>query len=217
VAIFDQHGQRCDLLALLRRADAPLDVAVTMGAQHRLPVRVLAVPVLPAVADQRRRRFRQPWRDNGRTPSAWVLALAAWTVAITTVPTGLVTLPEALVVLRARWPIELRVKLRKSHGQVARWRSQQRWRIFCEVYAKVLAMVVLHWVLVVTCWHDPNRRLRKAAQPLHHHALTLVHALVPSHRRAQAAVHLLQACFTIDGRLNARHKQPHTYQLLLAC
>ena len=197
MAIFDQHGQRCDLLALLRRADAPLDVAVTMGAQHRLPVRVLAVPVLPAVADQRRRRFRQPWRDNGRTPSAWVLALAAWTVAITTVPTGLVTLPEALVVLRARWPIELRVKLRKSHGQVA--------------------MVVLHWVLVVTCWHDPKRRLRKAAQPLHHHALTLVHALVPSHRRAQAAVHLLQACFTIDGRLNARHKQPHTYQLLLAC
>ncbi len=216
VAIFDQQGQRCDLLALLRRADAPLDLDVTIGAQQRLPVRLLAVPVPHAVADQRRRRLRQAWRDKGRTPSAWVLALAAWTVAITTVPAALLTLPEALVLLRARWQIELLFKLWKSHGQVATWRSQQPWRILCEVYAKLLAMVVLHWVLLVTCWHHPNRSLRKAAQTLQHHALRLAHALVTSRRRLAEALYLLQACLTVGGRLNARRKQPNTYQLLLA-
>jgi hypothetical protein len=143
VAIFDQQGQRCDLVALVRHADAPVDMAVTLGAQQRLPVRVLAVPVPPAVADQRRRRMRQAWRDKGRTPSARLLILAAWTIAITTVPTARLTLPEALVLLRARWQIELLFKLWKGHGQVATWRTQQPWRIFCEVDAKLLALVIL--------------------------------------------------------------------------
>lgn len=216
VAIFDHQGQRCDLLALLRHADAPLDMDVTIGARHRLAVRLLAVPVPRAVADQRRRRLREAWRDKGRTPSTRILALAAWTVVITTVPTTMLTLPEALVLLRARWQIELLFKLWKSHGQVATWRTQQPWRILCEVYAKLLAMVVLHWVLLVTCWHHPNRSLRKAAQTVQHHALTLAHALVTSRTRLVTALHLLQQCFSVGGRINARRKQPNTYQLLLA-
>ena len=216
VAVFDQQDQRCDLVAFVRHASAPLDLPVTIGVQQRLPVRLLAVPVPHAVAEQRRRRLRQAWRDKGRTPSARLLALAAWTIAITTVPADTLTLPEALVLLRTRWQIELLFKLWKRHGQVAAWRSQQPWRILCEVYAKLLAMVVLHWVLLVTCWHHPNRSLHKAAQTIQHHAVALALALVTSRSRLVAALHLLRACFMVGGRINARRKQPNTYQLLLA-
>ncbi len=216
VAIFDQQGQRCDLLALLRRTEAPLDLAVTIGAHHRLPVRLLAVPVPPAVADQRRRRLRQAWRDKGRTPSAWVLALAAWTIAITTVPADLLTLSEALVLLRARWQIELLFKLWKSQGQVDTWRSQQPWRILCEVYAKLLAMIVVHWVVLVSCWHYPNRSLTKAAHTVRHHALVLARALGTSTARLVEALHVIGACLRVGGRLNTRKSKPNTFQLLLA-
>lgn len=216
VAVYDAHGQRHDLLDVLSNAGATLDLPVTIGTQQRLPVRLLAVRVPQAVADQRRRRLRAAFRDKGKTPSARLLALAAWTVAITTVPAAQLTLLEALVLLRARWQIELLFKLWKSHGQVNTWRSHQPWRILCEVYAKLLAMIVLHWVLLVSCWHYPNRSLMKAAQTVQHFALALAHALVTSHARLVELLRLIWRCLAVGGRINTRKTKPNTYQLLLA-
>ena len=55
-------------------------------------------------------------------------------------------------------------KLWKSHGGIDESRSDKPWRILCEVYAKVLAMVVQHWILVVCCWQYVDRSLTNAAQ-----------------------------------------------------
>jgi hypothetical protein len=216
VALYDHQGRRRDLLTLLPQGGALLDLPVAIGAQQRLPVRLLALQVPQEVADQRRRRLRREFADQGKTPTARTLALLAWTMAITTVPAHQLTLQEALVLLRARWQIELLFKLWKSHGQVDAWRSAQPWRILCEVYAKLLAMIVLHWVLLVSCWHHPNRSLPKAAQTVQHHALALARALVTSTARLAEALHVIRACLAVGGRINPRKKKPNTYQLLLA-
>lgn len=133
VALYDPMGHRCDRLTLLRQAGPTRDQPVAIGARQRLPVRLVAVRVPQAVADQRRRRVRREFADHGKPPTDRTLALVDWTRAITTVPCAQLTLPDALVLLRARWQIERLFKLWKSHGPVATWRRQQPWRILCEV------------------------------------------------------------------------------------
>ena len=114
------------------------------------------------------------------------------------------------------WQIELLFKLWKSHGQVDNSRSQQPWRILCEVYAKLLAMIVQHWVLLVGCWQQPNRSLVKAAQAVQGYALALLSALGKSSERVAELLGEIHRCLWRTGRLNTRNKKPNTYQLLLA-
>jgi hypothetical protein len=214
-AIYDATGQRQDLLALLTaQPAATLDMAVTLGEAQHLPARLLAVRVPQEVAATRRQRLRAAARKKGRQVSAVRLALAAWTLLVTTVPPEQLTLPEALVLARVRWQIELLFKLWKSHGRVDESRSTKPWRILCEVYAKLLAMLVQHWVFLVSCWAYPNRSLVKTAQTVQKHALHLA-STFGSLRHLITALVTVQRCVATGCRMNRRKKSPNTYQLLL--
>src|SRR5207244_4668133 len=106
-----------------------------------------------------------------------VLSMADWTVFVTNVPVELLSLNEALIIARARWQIELLFKLWKSHGHIDAWRTQKPWRILCEVYAKLIAMLIQHWVLVLFAWHDPQRSLVKLPPVVRDTAWLLMNAL----------------------------------------
>jgi hypothetical protein len=215
-AVYDADGRRWDVLHLLAApgAVAQVDLPVTLGAQQRLPARLLAVRVPHEVADQRRRRLRADARDRGRTPSAARLAWCDWTILVTNVPADLLSLREALVLARARWQVELLFKLWKSHGHIDESRSGKPWRVLCEVYAKLLAMVVQHWLLLTGCWTYPDRSLVKAAQTVRLHTLHLASALTcPA--ALEDAIALIHRCLAAGCRLNRRRKKPNTYQLLL--
>lgn len=214
-AIYAATGQRHDLLALLTAQPAvPLDVAVALGETQHLPARLLAVRVPQEVAANRRRRLREAARKKGRQASTTRLALAAWTLLVTNVPGDRLTVREALVLARVRWQVELLFKLWKSHGRVDESRSTKPWRILCEVYAKLLAMLIQHWVFLVSCWAYPNRSLVKAAQTLQKHALHLA-STFGRLRRLITALSTVQRCIAAGCRMNRRKKHPNTYQLLL--
>ena len=61
--------------------------------------------------------------------------------------------------------------------QIDQWRSQKPWRILCEVYAKLLAMLIQHWLMLVGCWAYPDRSLLKASRTIQAHAGALASAL----------------------------------------
>ena len=214
-AVYTPDGVRWDVLDLLAAQDtATVDLTVTLGVDQRLPGRLLAVRVPEEVVNQRRRRLRANAKRRGRTPSAAQLAWCAWTIVVTSVPPALLSLREALVLLRARWQIELLFKLWKSHGHVDESRSANPWRVLTEVFAKLLAMVVQHWLLLVSCWAFPDRSLVKAAQTLRPHALAIASSLAyPAFLDHILAV--VQRCVAAGCRLNRRKKKPNTYQLLL--
>jgi hypothetical protein len=214
-AVYDATGDRWELLELLETQPTDtFELAVALGERQRLTARLLAVRVPQDVADTRRRRLRQAARDKGRQVSATRLALAAWTIFVTNVPTERLTLREALVLGRMRWQIELLFKLWKSHGRVDESRSTKPWRILCEVYAKLLAMLVQHWVFLVSCWAYPDRSLTKAAQTVQKHALHLASAFA-SVKRLTEALLTVKRCLAAGCRMNRRKKHPNTYQLLL--
>jgi hypothetical protein len=212
-ALFDLAGRRRALTEVLRGAFL-VDWTVSLGVEQRLPARLLAVRVPDEVAQQRRRHLRERAAKHGRTPTAESLALADWTVLVTNAPTSLLTIQEALVLLRARWQVEVLFKLWKQHGQLDASRSHKPWRVLTEVFAKLLALLVQHWVVLTGCWDRPDRSLVKAAHTLRAHALHLLSALgsVPQLRRALSIIH---RCLRAGCRLNRRKRHPNTYQLLL--
>lgn len=210
----DQDGQRRDLATLLAaQATDSLDMSLRLGARHHLPCRLLALRVPKEVADQRRRRLRAEAKRRGRTPNANQMALAEWTLFVTNVPATLLSVREALTLGRSRWQIELLFKLWKSHGQIDQWRSEKGGAILCELYAKVLAMIVQHWIMLVGCWAYADRSLTKASATVRRQALTLAIALRYDH--LDATIEVIVGCLQTGCRINKRRKTPHTYQLLL--
>jgi hypothetical protein len=214
--VYDPDGQRwADLAARLERQGTHVDLLVTLGETHRLPVRLLAVRVPQEVADQRRRKLREEARNKGRQVSARRLALAAWVILITNAPPELISLEAALVLGRVRWQIELLFKLWKSHGQIDESRSTKPWRILCDVYAKLLAMLVQHWAALIDLWGYPDRSLVKAARTVAKYALQIATS-VWSHERTLETLETISRCVSAGCRLERRKHQPNTYQLLLA-
>ena len=129
--------------------------------------------------------------------------------------TPLLSATEALLLLRARWQVELLFKLWKSHGLLDESRSAKPWRRLCELYAKLLALLVQHWLLLLSCWRYPDRSLVQAAQTIQRFATALALELTDLKRLA-AVLGKLQACLRVGCRITKRKTTPATYQLLLA-
>ncbi len=215
-AIFTPDGHRWRLAELLQAKNQDeLDLGVQLGAQQRLPARLVAQRLPPSVAEQRRRRVRAEAQRRGRTPSQNQLFLADWLVLVTNVPPEKLSFAEILVVVRVRWQIELLFKLWKSHNGVDKSRSQKPWRQLCEIYAKLIGVIIQHWILLIGCWRFPNRSLFKAVQTIQKHAWYLAAVFTCPVALAQALTSI-QRCLAAGCRINKRRSLPHTYQLLLA-
>jgi len=213
--IHDAQGRVWTLPELLAEEKRPeVDIAIRLGLQHRLPCRLVAQRVPPAVAAQRRRRMLEKARHRQKKvdPGRW--ALADWTVYVTNVPPALLNLAEALIVARCRWQIELLFKLWKSEGRIDESRSAQPWRILCEVYSKLLGMVLQHWMLLISCWSHADRSLVKASRTVRSHALQLA-VVLGNGLLVCRVLELIGRCLQHGCRVNKRRKQPATFQMLL--
>jgi len=191
------------------------DASVIIGGSGHLHARLLARRVPQEVADQRRRRVKETAKSNGRPAAKAALALADWNVAITNVSRRLLSLPEAMVLMRIRWQIELLFKLWKSHGRVDEWRTKNPARILCEVYAKLIGLVMQQWILAASSWADPERSLFKAAQLVASYAAELasVHGWIEQFERVLTSV---ARAIQRLARTQKRHNPPTTAQRLLA-
>jgi hypothetical protein len=214
-ALFTADGQRWDDVRRLVEAQgtAQVDLPVRVGVDARVPARLLGVRLPPAVAEARRQRIIAEARAAGKPVSGDLLQLAAWTLFVTNAPCDLLSLREALVIGRARWQIELLFKLWKSHGHVDESRGAQPWRVLCEVYAKLLAVLISHWVMLTELWAYPDRSLVKAAHLIQKHAFHLASSLW-SQRALEDALNVIRDGLRACCRMNARQKHPNTYQVL---
>ncbi len=171
--------ERLDLLAVLPNAIGErVQMLVDVGEQRRLKqVRLLAERVPAEVARQRQERIKEAARRHSKPINPLVMQLANWSLVVTNVPVNLLSFEQAFALLRARWHIELLFKLWKEHGRLDEWNTSKPWPILCQVYAKLLAMVVQHWLLLLSCWDDPHHSLSAVSEILREQVPTLVHGL----------------------------------------
>jgi hypothetical protein len=206
----------CTITHLLNTT--PLDEVeydVWLGLADRVPCRLVARRLSQTTAEERLRKLHQQAQREGRTPSADQLTLACWTVLITNIPTPLLTPSEALVLYRVRWQIELLFKLWKSGARLETSRSANPWRILTELFAKLLGVLIQHWLILIGCWHCPHRSLTKAGQTIRKFAFAL--ALSFAHLPLLCRVlEVIQFTLSSAAHLNSRLTHPNTVQLLLA-
>jgi hypothetical protein len=213
-ALFEPDGERIELAKFLGKCKVKrLDRPILLGVGHRLPCRLVAVRVPPEVARRRRQTVLEKARKKQYTPSPEKLALCVWNIYVTNAPEELLSLDEVLVLARMRWQIELMFKLWKSHGGLGATRSEKPWRILCETFAKLLAQLIQHWILIQVSWNEPRRSLRKAAGAVRAFAACLAVSLKDLNALV-AVLDSITRVLTRAGRVEKRRKHPSAYQLL---
>jgi len=238
LCFYDEQGVRTDLISYLKKHEKEeiVDVWVQAGLTDRLPCRLIAVHLNRA---QRRIKARyevyQPASRKGvqncgpkrgkkeekrkksrkktKKTSKSRLQLSDWVILLTNVPSEQLSAVEALVVMRCRWQIELLWKLWKQYGKIDAWRSEKPARIETEIYAKILGLLIQHWMTVLGCWQDPRRSLRKAQQVTLWSASALGFALI-GELSLSRVIERITGAMGKGCLLNSRRKKPNTYQLV---
>ncbi len=104
-------------------------------------------------------------------------------------------------------------KLWKQYGQIDEWRTAHSWRVLCELYAKLIGLVLQHWLIVLFAWHNEQRSLVKLAQVVRDTAWTLMEALA-GQRAFPPALRLIERRMHAGCSMNTRSKHPNSAQLL---
>ena len=207
-------GTRVELGAWLTAQGRQLvDVAILLGVEARLPCRLLAERVPASVLRERRAALREEARRRQTEVSAEAWELARWTLLVTNCPAQRLSGEEALALGEARWQVELLIKRWKSLGQIDEWQTANPQRILTEVCAKLLVLVLQHWLLVLGCWREPAKSLWRGLAELQRWGQTLAWAAKQDCWEAAVAdaVAAVRAC-----RIDTRRTAPSTYQRLLA-
>ena len=118
--------------------------------------------------------------------------------------------------MRARWQIERLFDLWKQHGHLDKTRSEKPHRVLCEVYAKLVGLLIQHWlILSAGGWERAERSLMKAGRTVRRWALALAEAL-DKPRRLAGVLRSIGRCLAVGCRVAKRRKEPGTAQQLLA-
>lgn len=212
--LLTRRGHRVNVRAILpMQVGQRVEMGVLLGQAGRLPVRLIMERVPKEVGEQRRAQMHETAQDHGRQADEELLYLADWTMVLTNLPQRRANGEQVLVLLRLRWQIERLFRLWKEHGQIDEWRSKKKWRILCELYAKLAAMVIQHWLIQLGCWQDAHRSLVKAAQVVRREAGRIMVGLYEG-----GLEHVLDSivrCMHSGCRLNTRRQRPNTSQFLL--
>lgn len=237
------NGQSQSMMAFLRGRGPRVDLAeVELGTKVPLKCRLIAWRVSDAVAErrkkkreeqhkrkQRRRKNKQQRgrklskgsnkgrsRHKGATgPTAEQLEQCEWVVVLTNVPVDKLSVEEAEALLRARWQIEVLIKVWKQSGCLEKLRGRRRERVECELLAKVLGQVVAHWAILSSGRVYLEVNVTRATRKVRKYAERLGQTL------GQSEVAFVQIWQELLGRIEREQrrrqgrKRPSTEQRLL--
>ena len=214
VKLYDEAGNELDVLTLLNEKAhrQELDCRVQVSAARRVPARLIAVPVPEEVLVKRQAGHRRTAQKHGRQPSEQMLNLCGWTLLLTNIPQEELSVQEAVVMLRLRWQVELLFKLWKQVGQADVSRSKQPWHVLCDIYTKLLGLLMSHWLMIVGCWHVASRSMVKATKAIQSDIVLIARALSGKGNLLDVLTEIIEGLE--DCRMDTRRTSPNAYQLM---
>jgi hypothetical protein len=186
-------------------------VNVTIGAEERVETRLITCKLSQEVASRRRAKLKKNAQKKGRTPSAESLALCDWNLYVTNVEKEKLSIKECLILYR--WQIELLFKLWKSHCQLVNSTSENSYRILCEIYTKLLIILVQHWIILTGLWEIAERSLVKGVQMIREQSTHLAH-VVNDYEQLVSTLKDISQRFSYGCSINKRRKKLNTVDLM---
>jgi hypothetical protein len=229
-------GKDTDLPSFVAsRPAGQIDEWVWVGANKQLYCRLLVFPREPEAAP-RKKLYEQKTRVKGSRHDVQVghsLApkgkkgrkqaktspqhrrLKGALVLLTNAPAERLSTAQARTLQRIRWQIELSLLALETVRQGGRL-SEREWHAYSdvEVYAKLMAMIMIHWFTIAGCWSNPHRSLVKACHLVQKVALCIILTMngpITQQALFQMICRSMKGCST-----NTRKKRPNTSQRLFA-
>jgi hypothetical protein len=214
-AIFDpQTEERVDLLTWLRaQTDTCLETEWLVGVTEKLRCRVVVVKLPQEVADRRRQKAQETARRKGRTLSPRHLELLGWNIYITNVPATMLTLRQVLVMYAVRWQVELIFKVWKSQCALDRVAGRRRERVLTELYAKLIGVVISHFLIAPFRSAEHELSAVKVQHILQRFALRLAQSLGSIEQLVIVLGKIISGCLK-SARKDKRRKRLTTLQKL---
>lgn len=209
---YSVDGERLELLKWLAVNGPLVDDKILVGAKRKLECRIIAWRVPEEVANRRRQKVIDEHKRKGRTPSAERLAWCDWMILITNLPAEMLSAEEACVLYRSRWQIELIFKRWKSQGMIADLQGSTVNRKMAKLWARLLAVIVQHWLLLTSVWGDCTKSLTKACDAIRKFAVSLAVG-IKDVGGIRDAIELIMRATHSTVRQNKR-KNPSTFDLL---
>lgn len=195
------------------------ETTLFIGAQERLPVRMLFEKAPESVAAERRRKAKRRGQRSQKPRTQRHLALLDWSIFITNVPPTLLDFRQVVLLYRVRWQIELLFKLWKSHLHLTAlgdtWRAE---RVLCQLYAKMILMILFQWLIApYRIQAETELSPVKALQLLQrYHVSSLLICLRTQRNRFQAWLMDFFSELASFASKSRRRKTPSTYHAILA-
>lgn len=178
--LYHLDGTPFDLKAYVAELpdDEPHTIEVLMGQTHQLPVRLVVQKVTDEKRLKRRAKKLNAYERKKQTQASSLRHfLNDYDIFITNIPNQVASAALILELGRLRWQIELLFKLFKNELKVDEWRTANPWRILCELYAKLMAILIQHWLFMLGDVHHLQQSLTLARQVVRHYSWELARHL----------------------------------------
>lgn len=212
--VYRRNGQPLDLVSLLAGGKRKqVEMNVLLGKQ-RWACRLLARRLPAVVAARRRADLLAEGKRRAAPVSAQRLALVEWEIMFSNLPVAKMKHSEGRVLYRLRWQIELLFKLWKQEGKVDESRSSKVWHVLTEMYAKLTAMLLHHWLVVLGCWGEAARGMLKLGQLVRDTTMMLITHWEDGVATWHKVVARLQREVSLHYKINKQQKSPAAHQLV---
>jgi len=136
VSFYDVKNKKkkVNILDLLKKNQVS-DIPILLG-KIKLPVRLVAIPVSPKIANERKRKLKSTKKNN---PSKDTLKLLEWSLFITNIPTEKLDYKAIMELYGLRWRIEIIFKAWKSHLSFHKFHEQiTPTQVICYIYTRLI-------------------------------------------------------------------------------
>ena len=213
--IYDEQGEPICLEKYLSTITSDtLDIHCFIGTKKQLRIRFIAIRRSEQETNAQRRYIKREAKQKGRTPSNERLLLAGWDIYITNVDASLLTAEQIAPIYSIRWQVELMFKSFKSIGNINKTRRHKAENILCEVYAKLIAQVLRHWIMLASGWRCIQQDTIKAAALIGRHARTLTMSFHKSKTELLKTLRNIKKDLQYSAQGKHRAGKRTTYKLL---
>ena len=161
----DETGTRLDLENMLKAEENTfIRKRIRIGKTKQLQGYLIAQRLCEAETNKRRRSIRYRAKRKAQTPSKTLLRLAGYNLYITNIEAHRLTPKQVCAIAGIRWQIELIFKSFKSLSKIHVSRSQKPSRILSEIYAKLIAVLIQHAVMIATGYRHIQHSFIKTAK-----------------------------------------------------